>query len=162
MPFALRTPPPSLNLPPADLALRPGSKGVEVYDVLRGKWLVLTHEEWVRQHFVHYMIGRLGFPRSLMANEVAISLNATSRRCDTVVYSRSLSPLMIVEYKSPRVEIGRAVFDQVVRYNIVLKVPYLVVSNGMRHYCVKVDVSSGKCELTDRIPTYGELMATQP
>lgn len=154
MPVSLTTPPPPLNLPPADLALRSGPKGVEVHDMLRGKWVVLTPEEWVRQHFVHYLAEHLGFPASLMANEVGITLNSTSRRCDTVVYTSALEPLMIVEYKAPSVRIGREVFEQIVRYNIVLKVPYLVVSNGMSHYCMKVNADTRRCEMLTELPAY--------
>lgn len=157
MPVSLSTPPPPLNLPPSDLSLRPGRKGVEVYDVLRCKWVVLTPEEWVRQHFVRYLIGFLGFPASLMANEVGITLNSTSRRCDTVVYTSALEPLMIVEYKAPSVKIDREVFEQVIRYNIVLQVPYLVVSNGMKHYCMRVDAATRRCEMLTEIPAYNAL-----
>jgi len=158
MPVSLSTPPPQLNLPPAELLLRPGRKGVEVYDMLRCKWVVLTSEEWVRQYFVHYLNGCLGFPTSMMANEVGITLNHTSRRCDTVVYSSALEPLMIVEYKAPSVKIDRGVFEQVVRYNIVLRVPYLVVSNGMKHYCMRVDAATRKCEMLTDIPVYNSLL----
>lgn len=157
MPVSLTTPPPPLNLPPADLSLRSGAKGVEVYDILRARWIVLTPEEWVRQHFVHYLTKHLGFPPSMMANEVGITLNSTSRRCDTVVYTRALEPLMIIEYKAPTVRIDREVFDQIVRYNIVLRVPYLVVSNGMNHYCLKVDASKQKCGMLTSIPPYEAL-----
>ncbi|MCX4368161.1 MAG: type I restriction enzyme HsdR N-terminal domain-containing protein [Duncaniella sp.] len=157
MPVSLTTPPPPLNLPPADLSLRPGRKGVEVRDILRNKWIVLTPEEWVRQHFVHYLTRHLGFPSSLMANEVGITLNSTSRRCDTVVYTTALEPLMIIEYKAPSVRIDRHVFEQIVRYNIVLRVPYLVVSNGMNHYCIRVDVATRKCEMLAQIPCYSDL-----
>lgn len=153
----MQTPPPQLNLPAAPLSLRSGSAGVEVHDPLRRKWVALTSEEWVRQHFVHYLISVLGFPASLMGNEVGIRLNSTLRRCDTVVYSSSLEPLMIVEYKAPAVAIDQKVFDQIMRYNVVLRVPYLVISNGMRHYCIKFDSESGKYKLLTRFPRYEEL-----
>lgn len=159
MPKVLDTPP-RLNLPPASLQLRRGDKGVEVYDVLRDGWIVLTAEEWVRQHFIHYLMSHLGYRRSLMANEVAITLNGTSRRCDTVVYSSSLQPLMIVEYKAPSVTITQKVLDQAARYNIVLSVPYLLLSNGLKHYCFKVDTTpdgSPRCTLVP-IPDYDTLI----
>lgn len=161
MPAPLLTPPPPLNLPPAQLSLRPASKGVEVYDMLRGRWVLLTPEEWVRQHFVHFLADTLGYPRSMMANEIGITLNSTSRRCDTVVYARDLTPLMIIEYKAPTVKIDRGVFDQIVRYNIVLQVPYLVVSNGMEHYCFRVDRATGRCTFLSSVPAYDALM-TEP
>ncbi|WP_302318891.1 type I restriction enzyme HsdR N-terminal domain-containing protein, partial [uncultured Duncaniella sp.] len=144
MPSSTQNLPPQLNLPVAELSLRSGDKGVEVYDELRQKWLLVTPEEWVRQHFVHFLMSHMGVPRSLIANELGIRLNGMSRRCDTVVFDRALSPLMIVEYKAPDIKIDRKVIDQVMRYNTVLKVPYLVVSNGLHHYCIKVDADGNK------------------
>lgn len=127
-----------LNLPAADLRLRPGTTACgapEVFDTLRNKWLTLTPEEWVRQHFVSFLQTHRGYPTALMANEFAITLNGTSRRCDTVVFDRRLHPRVICEYKSPSVAITQKVFDQIARYNIVLEAPFLMVSNGLRHYC---------------------------
>ncbi|MDE6066294.1 MAG: type I restriction enzyme HsdR N-terminal domain-containing protein [Duncaniella sp.] len=158
MPAPLLTPPPQLNLPPAQLTLRPAAKGVEVRDILRDKWVLLTPEEWVRQHFVHFLTHTLGYPAAMMANEVGITLNSTSRRCDTVVYARDLTPLMIVEYKAPTVRIDRKVFDQIVRYNIVLQVPYLLVSNGMEHYCFRVNRTTRRCTPLQSVPAYDSLM----
>ena len=156
----LLTTPLQLNLPPAALELRRGEKGVEVYDVLRDKWIAVTAEEWVRQHFVHYLMEHLGYRRSLMANEMAITLNGTSRRCDTVVFSPALQPLMIVEYKAPSVAITQNVLDQAARYNVVLRVPYLLLSNGLKHYCFRVerveDGEAPRCVLV-RIPDYDSL-----
>lgn len=160
MPLPLQSAPPQLNLPPADLALRSAPKGVEVHDILRKKWVLLTPEEWVRQHFVHFLVGRLGFPASMMANEMGITLNSTSRRCDTVIYTRSLEPLAIVEYKAPNVRIDRKVFDQIIRYNIVLRVPYLIISNGMEHYCIRVDMGAHKCTMLAAMPSYDDMLAS--
>jgi hypothetical protein len=99
-----------------------------------------------------------GYSPTLMANEVSLTLNGMSRRCDTVVYRQEgLKPLMIVEYKRPDVEITQRVFDQICRYNIVLEVEWLVVSNGMKHYCCHVDVSNGSYAFVEDIPVYAEL-----
>ena len=104
------------------------------------------------------MVGALGFPETLLANEVAITLNGTSRRCDTVVYSRQgLKPLAIVEYKAPHVVITQRVFDQISRYNMVLRVPWLFVSNGLGHYCCRVDYDAGRCVFLKELPCYGEM-----
>jgi len=133
----------ALNLPPFDIPLRRLSDGtVQVHDPLRGKWIVLTPEEWVRQHFVNYLISQLQFPQALLANEVSLRLNGTSRRCDTVAFTRDLRPLLIIEYKRTAVPVTRAVFDQIARYNSVLGAPYLAVSNGLRHYCCRFDTAS--------------------
>lgn len=133
---------------------------MRVYDPLRKKYVALTPEEWVRQHFVAHLVADLGFQESLLANEVAITLNGTSRRCDTVVYSRrGLRPLAIVEYKAPRVAISQKVFDQISRYNMVLRVPWLIVSNGLGHYCCRVDYESGRCVFVKELPRYDEVDA---
>ena len=132
---------PELNLPPCELKMRPDADsrrgGAEIYDAVRRRWVALTPEEWVRQNFVGYMVNHLGYPQPLVANEPALRLNGLSRRCDTVVYDRNLHPLVLVEYKAPSVEITQKVFDQIARYNIVMGAPYLVVSNGLTHYCCR-------------------------
>ena len=146
-----------LCLPPADLKLRQAERGLEVYDRLRKKWLMLTPEEWVRQHFTSYLITYKSYPAGLMANEVSITLNNTSRRCDTVVYNRQLKPIAIVEYKEPGVAITQNVFEQIARYNIVLKVKYLIVSNGLRHYCCEVDALNNRYKFIQEIPCYSDI-----
>ena len=92
-----------------------------------------------------------------MANEVAISLNGTKKRCDTVLYKRDLTPRLVIEYKAPTVEITQAVFDQIARYNIVLRVEYLIVSNGINHDCCKIDYANQKYVFLKDIPSYPEL-----
>lgn len=148
-----------LNLPPAKLHVVQSADGVvRVFDRLRKIHVALTPEEWVRQHFVAMLIEELGYPEGLMANEVPLTLNGTSRRCDTVVYSREgLQPLMIVEYKAPNVALTQRVFDQIVRYNTVLRTPWLVVSNGLKHYCCRVDFDNHRVEFADSIPPYKSL-----
>lgn len=146
-----------LNLPEADLKLRRDSEGVvKVYDNQRRMWLVLTPEEWVRQNFVYFLINHKGYPSSLIANEYTINLNGTVKRCDTVVFDTELHPVMIVEYKAPSVEITREVFNQIGRYNVVLGVDNLVVSNGLRHYACRHGEDSVWRFLTD-IPSWNEL-----
>lgn len=131
-----------LNLPYTDLLLRNDASGNRtVFDRLRKKYVTLTPEEWVRQNFVEFLINQKGFPAGLMANEIAITLNNTRRRCDTVVMDRFGKALAIVEYKAPHVSITQAVFDQIVRYNMTLHVKCLIVSNGMQHYCCVIDYS---------------------
>lgn len=147
-----------LNLPTAPVRLRHGKRGDEIFDPLRGKWLVLTPEEWVRQNFTAWIISSFGYPAGLMANEIALNLNGTSKRCDTVVYNRAAQPIMIIEYKAPHVPITQAVFEQIARYNIVLKVRYLIVSNGLHHYCCILDSESGKYKFLKEIPTYDSLI----
>lgn len=151
---------PRLNLPPAELQVRPDSDsrrgGAEVYDFLRRRWVALTPEEWVRQHFTFFLERYRDFPPALMGNEVSLRLNGTSRRCDTVVFTRALKPLCIVEYKAPSVALTQKVFDQIARYNSVLEAPYLIVSNGLSHYCCRF-TGSGYRFLPD-IPSFGDML----
>lgn len=152
--------PKDLNLPPASLKItrKPGSPTVlMVYDPLRLKSVVLTPEEYVRQRFTRWMTDNLGYPPSHMANEVQIELNSTIKRCDTVVYGPDGSPVMIVEYKAPHIKIDSEVFAQIYRYNIALKVRYLTVSNGMTHYCCKIDYINDTYSFLAEIPDYNHL-----
>lgn len=147
-----------LNLPPADLQMRPGAglRGApEVFDVLRRKWVALTPEEWVRQNFTSFLLNHRGFPPGLVANEYGIHLNGTLKRCDTVIFDRSLKPLVIVEYKAPTIAITQKVFDQIARYNIVMRSRYLIVSNGLSHYCIRY-TANGYSFLKD-IPSYTDI-----
>ena len=147
-----------LNLPPYDAKIKTADGRTKILDILRNKFVALTPEEWVRQHFVHYMVEYKGYPSALMANEVAVSLNGMSRRCDTVVYKQQgLKPYIIIEYKAPSVEITQKVFNQICRYNMVLEVEYLIVSNGLKHYCCKIDIEKGEYTFLNDIPPFGSI-----
>lgn len=151
---------PRLNLPPLTAPrIETGADGVRrIFDPLRGKFVALTPEEWVRSHFTAWLTGSLGYPAALMANEVSLTLNGTARRCDTVVFNREgLTPRMIIEYKAPHIEIAQKVFDQIARYNMVLRAPYLVVSNGLRHFCLAVDHSANTARFLPDLPPYSRL-----
>ncbi|MDE6549064.1 MAG: type I restriction enzyme HsdR N-terminal domain-containing protein [Muribaculaceae bacterium] len=129
-------------------------KILKVFDPLRKKYVALTPEEYVRQHFTAWMTGNLGYPASLMGNEVPISLNNTKRRCDTVVFRSDGSPVVIVEYKAPTVAITQRVFDQIARYNMVLRSRYLIVSNGLRHFCCEMDYDRDSYSFLAAIPVW--------
>ena len=144
-------------MPSYDVKIQKKPAGLEIFDPLRRKYVALTPEEWVRQHFVNYLISEKGYPASLMANETMIRLNSLTRRCDTVVYDNTLQPLVICEFKQPDVAISQQVFDQVARYNIVLKVRYLIVSNGLTHYCCRMDYETMSFDYLQEIPEYGQL-----
>lgn len=128
-----------------------------IYDTLRRKYVKLTPEEWVRQHFVHMLVERKGYPGALMANEVALKVGEKQLRADTVLYDSQLRPRMIVEYKAPHVAITQAVFDQIATYNLLLRVDYLVVSNGLSHYCCRMDYEGRQYRYLQDIPLYAEL-----
>ncbi len=146
-----------LNLPSFEAKIRKKNDIVEIFDPLRKKYVMLTPEEWVRQHFVQYLIAEKQYPGSLIANETGIKLNSLVKRCDTVIYNRQLEPLMIIEYKRPDVMITQDVFDQITRYNSVLKVPYLVVSNGITHHCCRLNYEYLSYEYLTEIPPYSEI-----
>ncbi len=149
-----------LNLPPVQLQLRPDTDsrrgGMEVFDPLRSRWVALTPEERVRQHFVAFLIRGRGCPAAFMANEISLKLNGTARRCDTVIFDRALRPLAIVEYKAPSIALNQKVFDQIARYNSVLGAPFLIVSNGKEHYCCRYSRGKGYSFLAD-VPAYAEM-----
>jgi hypothetical protein len=146
-----------INLPPAELKIRKQENKEYVFDRLRKQYVRLTPEEWVRQHFINYLIEYKHYPEGLLMNEVAISLGNVNRRCDTVLYDTYLQARMIVEYKAPSVTINQATFNQILRYNIVLKVPWLIISNGIHHYCCQID-KNGNYTYLKEIPEYQELL----
>ena len=147
-----------LNLPTFQPNLKKIDGELHIFDPIRKRYLQLTPEEWVRQNFLNYLIHHKGYPQSLMQNEAMIKLNDMTRRCDTVVYNNQLQPLVIVEYKRPDVTINQQVFDQIARYNIVLRVDYLIVSNGLSHYCCKMNYEEQSYLFLKEIPEYGELV----
>ncbi len=146
-----------LNLPPYEKKITKKDDKPFILDVIRRQYVALTPEEWVRQNFVHFLIEHKGYPQSLMANEVQLKLNGMSRRCDTVVYDRTLRPRVIVEYKAPSVSITQKVFEQICRYNMVLQVDYLIVSNGLAHYCCRIDYPTRSYTFLQEIPEYKDL-----
>ena len=147
----------ALNLPSFPFKIQQRNGKNVIFDSLRKKYVALTPEEWVRQHFIHFLTDFKGYPKGLLSNEIQLNLNGTKKRCDTVLFDKSLNARMIVEYKAPHVEITQAVFDQITRYNMVLKVEYLIVSNGLRHYCCRIDYNTMKYTFLPDIPAYGEL-----
>ena len=149
---------PPLNLPPVNLRLKREGELIKVYDSLRCKYVTLTPEEYVRQHFVHYLNTSLHYPLSIMANEVGVELNGTKKRCDTVIFNLEGKPDVIVEYKAPGVQITQDVFDQIVRYNMILRARYLIVSNGMNHYCCRIDYNKNNYYFIKSIPDYSEVI----
>lgn len=147
---------PDLNLPAAELQIRrdPNGGRLQVFDRCRSRWVALTPEEWVRQHFVNMLINHKGYHQGRVTNEIAITFNGMTRRCDTVVFDLDRQPLIIVEYKAPDVPVTQAVFDQIVRYNMVLHARYLAVSNGLTHYCCEIDYEHKSARFIEEIPSF--------
>lgn len=148
---------PELNLPPVPVHIKEEGEHTKIFDPLRQKWVVLTPEEWVRQHFTAWLTSEFHYPAALISNEIGIEVNGTRKRCDTVVFRREGTPLLIVEYKSPEIKITQDVFDQIVRYNMQLRAEYLIVSNGLNHYCCKIDYAANSYHFIPCIPDYRSL-----
>jgi hypothetical protein len=146
-----------LNLPSYETKFQEKGGKQLIFDFLRRKYVALTPEEWVRQHFTHYLVEQKGYPRGLMANEMELRLGEKRLRCDTLLYNRSLQPQMIIEYKAPTIQLQQRVFDQITAYNMLLHVDYLVVSNGLQHYCCRMDYEHHSYAFLRDIPHYTEL-----
>ena len=148
----------SLNLPSYKINVAERGGRRMIYDFLRRRYVALTPEEWVRQHFTHFLVEHRHYPAALLGNEITVQLNGVARRCDSVLYSRDGGrPRMIVEYKAPEVPVTQAVFTQISAYNSVLRADYLVVSNGLAHYCCRIDYVLQKAEFLPEIPFYENL-----
>lgn len=148
---------PNLNLPLASLKIKKQGEKEYVLDRLRKLYVRLTPEEYVRQTFISYLIEEKGYPEGLLSNEVCITLGNLTRRCDTVLYDKLIQAKMIIEYKAPNVIISQKTFDQIIRYNMVLKVPWLIITNGLQHYCCHI-YPDGNCSFEREIPDYSGLI----
>jgi hypothetical protein len=125
---------------------------------VRQTYVRLTPEEWVRQHFVQYLIQDLDVPEGLVVTEASFRYQGQPWRADVVVHDRQGDPLLLVECKAPSVAIRQDAFDQGARYNLVLDTPYLVVTNGLEHYACRIDLTTQDYAFLDDLPPYGELI----
>ena len=146
-----------LNLPAYNVKVRGTREKPEIFDFLRRKYVALTPEEWVRQHFTHWLVEHKGYPKGLLGNEIAMKCGEKTLRCDSILYNKEASAQMIIEYKAPTVSLTQRVFNQISTYNLLLHVDYLVVSNGLQHYCCKMDYEHQTYRFLDNIPDYQEL-----
>jgi len=143
-----------LDIPEYKLKSKASSRGEQLFDPVRGKYVISTPEEFVRQQVIQFLHHELDWPFSLMRSEHGIALNGTSKRVDLSLHDRDGKPMILVECKAPRVKIDQRTFEQAARYNIVMKVPYLLLTNGLLHYCCKVDHESGQVQLVSEVPSY--------
>ena len=146
-----------LNLPSYEIKVSEQDGKRQIFDFLRRKYVALTPEEWVRQHFTHFLVEHKAFPKTLLANEVELRIGEKRLRCDTLLYNQEARPRMIVEYKAPTVTLQQKTFDQISVYNLLLKVDYLVVSNGLSHYVCRMDYTNRSYTFLKDIPDYGSL-----
>ena len=127
-----------LNLPDYSSVLTINSYNNTIFDICRNKYVALTPEEWVRQNFIHFIINELKYSKGLISVEMEIKFNNLKRRCDIVCFNREGIPKLIIECKAPDVKITQEVFNQIATYNLKLNVDYLIITNGMEHYCCKM------------------------
>ena len=146
-----------LNLPPYPIKITEKGAKRYIFDFLRRKYVALTSEEWVRQHFVHFLVEHKGYPKGLLANEVELKAGEKRLRCDTLLYTADMHPRMIIEYKAPTIQIQQKTFDQISAYNLLLKVDYLIVSNGLQHHCCRMDYDTQSYTFLEGIPDYEKL-----
>ena len=146
-----------INLPPYDIKLREKDGHRQIFDFLRRRYVTLTPEEWVRQHFTHWLVEHKGYPKGLLGNEIALKCGDKTLRCDSILYNKDAQPQMIIEYKAPTVPLTQRVFNQISVYNLLLHVDYLVVSNGLQHYCCRMDYERQTFAFMQDIPDYDAL-----
>jgi predicted type IV restriction endonuclease len=149
---------PVLNLPVCEFSMKKENEKVYIFDEIRRKHLVCTPEEWVRQNFIKYLINQLNYPSSLISLEMPLNLNTTAKRSDIVIFDRNGNIFMIVECKAPQIKISQKTFDQAAVYNLKLMAQYLVVTNGMEHYCCKVDFENKRWEFVSAIPNFNNII----
>ncbi|GAA0538550.1 type I restriction enzyme HsdR N-terminal domain-containing protein [Chitinophaga japonensis] len=146
----------AIEFPAPDFKMvREGSKEL-IFDRYRKKYVTLTPEEWVRQNFLNYLVKGLQYPASLIGIEKEIHLGELRKRCDIVVYDRSMQPWMIVECKEMNVPLSLLTVEQIVRYHLVLRAVYLVITNGVNTYCCLYRPEEGEWAFTAQIPAYGK------
>jgi hypothetical protein len=146
-----------LNLPVYPLRLKDEGGQRFVFDEVRKKFLVLTPEEWVRQHLVHFLIQEKQFPKSLIQLEGGLKYNGLQKRSDILVYNQQGEKLVLAECKAPSVKITQEVFDQIARYNFVHRVKWLLVSNGLEHYCCKLNWETESYQFLPGLPLFSQL-----
>lgn len=143
-----------LNLPEFECKIEKLNDKLVIFDFIRKKYVVLTPEEWVRQHFVHFLVTRFHYPKSLIRLEGGLRYNTLARRSDIVVYDRRAKPYMIIECKAASVNISQKVFKQVAAYNKTLGANFIVVTNGLVHFCCEIDHVNGNYQFLDAIPSF--------
>lgn len=149
--------PTPLNLPAYPFKITLKDARHFIFDEIRKKHLVLTPEEWVRQHFIQYLILEKKFPRSLIQIEGGLNLNKLQKRTDVVIFNTHGERIMVIECKAPEVKITQSVFDQAARYNSVHKTRWLVVTNGLKHCYATINHQEGQFAFVPELPEYGML-----
>jgi hypothetical protein len=149
-----------LNLPLYDFTITRTKEGkLMIFDTLRKLKIPLTPEEWVRQHILKFLMDERNFPPALISVEAGIRINRILKRYDALVYDRNKQPLVLIECKAPGVKVNQKTFDQIAIYNRSVRAKYLLVTNGLSHYCCKLDLSGNKYDFLEDIPYFGHLIS---
>jgi hypothetical protein len=143
-----------LNLPTYKFRLKEENDLVYVFDTIRKKFVVLTPEEWVRQNFIQFLVSEKKYPASLVSVEVGLKYNQLQKRADVLIYNKSGQPYLMIECKAPEVKISQETFHQIAAYNMSFKVSYLVVTNGMDHFCCKMDYENNSYQFLQMVPDF--------
>lgn len=144
----------TLNLPKYEFRIKNKDNQPYIFDFIRKKYYLLTPEEWVRQHFVRYLIEEKKYPKGRIGVEILVKINGMNKRSDIVVYDEKGNPLLIVECKRPEVAITQETFDQIARYNLQLNAQFLIVTNGLQHFCCQMDFENQNYIFLEEIPDY--------
>jgi len=147
-----------LNLPLYNFRIKNQNDKQFIFDAQRRKFVSLTPEEWVRQHFIRFLIEEKKFPAARIAIEKQLNINGMKKRCDAIVYDEYAKPLVLIEFKAPEVPITQATFDQAVVYNLKLNVSFFIISNGLQHYACKIDLKEGKYLFFEEIPDFASII----
>ena len=143
-----------LNFPTYSFQLKNSENKVSIFDEIRKKFILLTPEEWVRQHVIHFLLQDKNYPKSYINVEKLIKINDLSKRYDGVVFQPNGEIFLLIECKAPEVAISQQTFDQIARYNLVLKAKYLMVTNGLNHYFCQMDFENEKYVFLKELPEY--------
>lgn len=147
-----------LNLPEYSFKIKLQNEKPVIFDQLRKKFVRLTPEEWVRQNFVQFLIHEKKYSPALIAVEALVKVNNNPQRADLIVFGRQGNPVMIAEFKAPEVKITQQTFDQIARYNMSLQVNCLIVSNGLEHFCCRINFLEGSYSFLPDIPDFPEIV----
>lgn len=148
--------PTPLNLPPFQAKIKKKQEQYYIFDELRKKYLVLTPEEWVRQHWVDYLNKQYRYPLSLMKIEGGLLLNSLQKRSDLVIYNTLGERILLAEFKAPTVKITEKAFSQIANYNSIYKIPLLLVSNGIQHYYCRINFDQGNFDFLSELPSFDQ------
>ena len=148
---------PSLNYTDIDVPIIKKGSQIFLFDPVRKKDIVAQPEEWVRQHMIRFLNKNNGFPFSYMSLEFSLKYGKLAKRSDLLIYNNDLKPILLAEFKSYNVKLSNETFLQAANYNHILKVPYLLISNGLSHHIAKIDFESNAIVFLDEIPNYSDL-----